>query len=325
MPKVQIQIVTHNSQRHLESLFQGIAKQQPAPAEAGGVDFNVLVIDNASTDGTVEMLERNFDVIPAHAGIQKFNVVNPGSRVKRGMTIRLITNQDNKGFARAHNQGFAECQAPYVLVLNPDVEPQPGCLAEMVRMMESDDRIAAVTPKLYKTLPFGGKSGIIDSYGIKMLAWGQVANIGENSLENAKFEPTEKVWGVSGACALYRLAALEAVKDEHGIFDDRFWMYKEDVDLAWRLNRAGFQCALAPKAVALHQRSVQKGDRKTRADKFKQESIKNHLLMLRKNLSLRDWWRLPLIIMYECLKFIFITVFETRNLKAYYGPVSHHT
>jgi len=247
-----------------------------------GVDFDVLVIDNASTDGALGWVREHHS------------------------EVRIISNKDNRGFAMAHNQGFAEAQAPYVLVLNPDVELEDGCLAEMVRTIEQNERIAAVCPKLYRTLPFGEKSGIIDSLGIKILPWGQVANIGENRSENAKFEPTESVWGVSGACALYRLSALEKSKDEHGMFDERFWMYKEDADLSWRLNRAGFQSALASKAIALHQRSVQKGDRSTRPDWVRKESYKNHLLMLKKNLSWADWWRLPFILVYELLKFIYV-------------------
>ena len=298
--KVQIQIVTHNSRQHLDVLFAGIAKQQ-------GADFSVLVIDNASSDGTLEWVRQNHP------------------------EARIIPNQENRGFARAHNQGFAECRAPYVLALNPDVELQEGCLAEMVRIMESDplsisplargrSQIAAITPKLYKILPFSGKSGIIDSLGLKMLAWGQVANIGENTPENAKSGPTEcphpnplpegegivNIWGVSGACALYRLSSLESVKDAYGIFDERFWMYKEDADLAWRLNRAGYTSILAPNAVALHPRSVQKGDRESRPNWVKKESYKNHLLMLKKNLSWRDWWRLPFVALYELIKFIYI-------------------
>ena len=166
-----------------------------------------------------------------------------------------------------------------------------------------------------------------------------MANIGENKPENAKFEPTDaphpdplpkgegaiKVWGVSGACALYRVKALQSVKDKYGIYDERFWMYKEDADLAWRLNKAGFASILASNAVALHQRSVRKGDRKSRPDKFKQESIKNHVLMLKKNLSWSDWRRLPLIIIYEFLKLTYVAIFETQNLKAYYGSLGHHT
>ncbi|MDP3995309.1 MAG: glycosyltransferase family 2 protein [bacterium] len=306
MPKVQIQIVTHNSEKYLEPLFAGIAKQE-------GVEFSVLIIDNASTDATLGWVRTHHP------------------------KARIIANQENRGFARAHNQGFAECQAPYVLALNPDVELQEGCLPEMLRVMEAEpplnpplntggeSSIAAVTPKLYKILPSDQKSGIIDSLGIDLMPWGQVANIGEYTSENAKNKPTERVWGISGACALYRLSALQSVKDEHGIYDERFWMYKEDADLAWRLNRAGFRSALAPNAIALHLRSVQKGDRPTRQDRFKQESIKNHLLMLRKNLSWCDWWRMPAIITYEFLKFIYIAIFETRNLKAYYGSVRHHT
>lgn len=293
--KIQIQIVTHNSMHHLERLFAGINKQ-------AGVDASVLVIDNASTDGTVEWVREHHP------------------------KIRIIQNKDNRGFSRAHNQGFAECQSKYSLVLNPDVVMQEGCLAEMVKVMEEPPPspllnkgggscVAAVTPKLYKVLPNGQKSGIIDSLGLWLFPWGQVVNIGENEPESAKFGGKESVWGVSGACAFYRIKALEAVKDEHGIFDERFWMYKEDADLSWRLNRAGFESRLAPKAVADHQRTVERGKRSTRLDRVNRESYKNHVLMLRKNLSWSDWWRLPLIVAYEFAKLVYILLFERHLLR----------
>ena len=250
IPEIQIQLVTWNSRPHLERLFIGIKKQT-------GVNFNVVVIDNASSDDTVKWLEAN----------------EPG--------IKIIKNKTNRGFAAAHNQGFAICEAPYVLVLNPDTELQGGYLAEVLMVMESDDKIASVQGKLYRELPGEGKYGIIDSCGLKMRALGQVVDIGQNQPDKGDFGAQKQIFGATGACALYRVSALKAVADKHGIFDERFGSYKEDVDLAWRLKRAGWQAVFTPQAVAWHERGVGKGDK--RSWRIRYLSLRNHLLMIWKN------------------------------------------
>lgn len=192
MPLVQIQIVTWNSRPHLERLFLGIEKQE-------GVDFSIVVIDNASSDDTVKWLERR------HAEFVSASDFGDRSRNEFGMTI--IRNSTNRGFAAGHNQGFAICQAPYVLVLNPDTELQPGYLAEVLRVMEStepltltlsqrerglsDSRIASVQGKLFRELPRGEKYGIIDSCGLQMKSRWQVIDIGQNQLDKANFKPLD--------------------------------------------------------------------------------------------------------------------------------------
>ena len=305
MLKVQIQIVTWNSKPYLERLFLGINRQQGVDFSArGGPAFgwNVIVIDNASNDGTVEWIEERFSVIPAKAGIQESSATNPGSRVKPGMTIKLIRNNENRGFAAAHNQGFAVCEAPYVLVLNPDTELQAGYLEEVLRIMEGTvpltltlsqrerglpgASIAAVQGKLYRQLPEGEKYGIIDSCGLKMKPYGQVVDIGQNQPDKGNFEAQGEVFGATGACAFYRLEALHQVADKHGIFDERFGSYKEDVDLAWRLNKAGWKAVFTPKATAWHGRRVGRGDSRSLRIRFL--SLRNHLLMLLKNVKVQN-------------------------------------
>lgn len=255
MPLVQIQIVTWNSKQHLERLFRGIEQQQ-------GVDFSVLVIDNASSDGTLDLL------------IEKLQI--PNSK------FQIIKNKENLGFAKAHNQGFAMCEAPYVLVLNPDTELRAGYLTEMTRVIGSDNKIASVQGKLYRELPKEGKYGIIDSCGLQMKPWSQVIDIGQNMIDKGNFSVQTEVFGVTGACALYRLEALRQVTDKYGIFDERFGTYKEDVDLAWRLKRAGWKAVYTPKAACWHGRGVGKRDKKSMRIRYL--SFRNHLLMVGKNL-----------------------------------------
>ena len=320
--KVQIQIVTYNSRAHLEQLFRGIKTQE-------GVDFEVLIIDNNSEDDSVKWIQEHYP------------------------QARIIQNSENRGFGKAHNQGFEICDTSYVLVLNPDTELQSGFLLNCIDMIESDQQIASVGGVLYQQLPEpplnpplgkGGRwgGGVIDSLGLKMRINGQILDIGQNRPDTGKFglidacsEPKRTVnsryserftgserftvFGITGACALYRLSALKQVKDEYGILDERFGLYslKDDADLAWRLQRAGFKAKIAPKAFAFHARGTGKSDeRKNRSDEVKQTSIRNHILMLKKNVKLYDW-RLKIILGYELAKFIYVLLFERQNLKAY--------
>jgi len=312
--KVQIQIVTWNSRKHLERLFRGIEKQR-------GIDFRVLIIDNNSSDGTVEWIEKYPD--EELASSSGFRSTSLSGRQEFGMTV--IKNNENAGFAKAHNQGFALCEAPYVLALNPDTELQEGFLEQVVKTMESYDQIASVGGMLYRQLPSQEKSGIIDSCGLKMRLNGQIVDIGQNSSQNANFSLKKDVFGVSGACVLYRLNALKQVKDKYGIFDERFGTYKEDVDLAWRLNRAKFKAKINPKAVAWHEREFGKTDRKNQPNRVKQLSIQNHLMMLKKNLSWFDWHRFPFILGYEMAKFIYVLLFERQSLWAYFKNTKNQT
>ena len=295
--KVQIQIVTYNSREHLEQLFCGINNQEKSL-------YSVLVIDNASKDETVEWIGSN----------------EP--------EVKIIRNLENRGFAAGHNQGFAICESKYVLILNPDTELQKGFLQECVDVIESDEQIASVGGVLYQQLPKDGKNGVIDSLGLEMRINGQILDIGQNKPLNSNFRLKTDVFGVSGACALYRLSAIKQVKDENGILDERFGLYslKDDADLAWRLNNSGFKAKIASKAIAYHSRKTRLGDdRKNRTDEVNQSSIRNHLMMLKKNLSWKDIWRINFILSYEIIKFIYVALFERQNLKAYFKNIKNQT
>ncbi len=292
MAKIQIQIVTWDSKNHLERLFLGIKNQEYS-------DFEVLVIDNNSTDGTLEWLNN-------------FSIARHGN-----FKIKIISNTKNKGFAMAHNQGFKECKSEYVLVLNPDTELQAGFLFELLKVIESDSSIGAVGGKSYLELPKYKKFGIIDSCGLKMLPWGEVVQIGFSCKDLGQFDHQKQVFGLTGACVLYRIKALKEVGDKNGIFDERFGSYKEDVDLSWRLNRAGWKNIYVPKAFYFHARGVSKGDRDSRSDLIKTLSTRNHLITLKKNLRLKDFWMFPFIAIYEFIKFFYIVLLERQNLKAY--------
>lgn len=292
--------MTWNSRPYLEQLFAGIAAQH-------GIDYTVLIIDNASTDGTVEWIEKH--IIQNQTGKKEV----------------LIKNEENRGYAGAHNQGFEQCAAPYVLTLNPDAVLEPGFLEHATTAITADASIASIQGKLYQILPKHGKPGIIDSCGLKMRFFGQIVDTGQNTTDKGQYASNRLIFGPTGAVALYRTAALKDVRERNGILDERFHSYKEDVDLAWRLKQAGWKSLFVPKAQAQHIRQVKKGGRNERDERVKLLSQHNHLLMLKKNLALRDWWRIPWIIIYELLKLAYIILFEREILKAYKIVVSHKT
>lgn len=283
--QIQIQIVTWNSAAFLPRLFAGIRQQE-------GVDYSVLVIDNNSQDATRDWLKEN------------------------APEAKLIFNGENAGFAKAHNQGFAACAAPFVLVLNPDAELQENFLKNLLPLF-ADEGVAAAGGRLYSSLPTKDKYGIIDSCGLTMNIFGQVRERGQGRQERGQFPPQERVFGIGAACAVYRVSALAAARDRWGIFDERFGSYKEDVDLAWRLSKLGRKAIVSSQARAWHKRAIGKDTRRGASAGIKIASRRNHLLMLKKNLRWRDGWRLPFIICYEAVKFIHALLCERKVLRAY--------
>lgn len=277
--KISIQIVTWNSLKFLpdclESIFQQTFK-----------DFLVLIIDNASTDGTIEFVEKNYP------------------------KVRIIKNSKNLGFARAHNQGIITTQSDYILVMNPDVILEPDFLEKLIEVAEEDKRIGSLGGKLLK-IKSGDqeiaeriKTNIIDSTGLKIFKSRRVIDRGEGEIDKGQYNQPEEVFGISGACVLYRRQALEDVLvprikadisvnprndqrksmfTEGEYFDQDFFCYKEDIDLAWRLQLRGWKAIYLPEAKAYHFRSVSISERFNKSPLVNFFSYRNHLWMLLKN------------------------------------------
>ncbi len=207
--------------------------------------FRVVLVDNASTDGSVETARKAF---PEAA------ILRPGR---------------NLGYAGAHNLSFAATDDPYFLVLNADLTLEPDFLARLVEAMEADPGLGAVSGKLLRvdgagrlrTLPAGDGSGrrfsVIDSAGIAPDGRGRFRDLGEGCPDDGRIRFGE-VWGVCGAAAMLRREAiLDAVPEVPGAgrpFDEALFNYYEDADLAWTLRRRGWRARVLPEAVGFHVR-----------------------------------------------------------------------
>lgn len=311
--KVAIQIVTWNSLKFLPDCLKSIFNQTYK-------DFSVLVIDNASNDQTIEFVKENYP------------------------EVVVLRNNKNLGFSAAHNQGIKLNQnADYILVVNPDIILEKYWLEKILPVIEEDKKIGAIGGKLLKIytsdleLNEKVRTTIIDSTGLKIFRSRQVIDRGENELDQKQYERKEEVFGLSGACVLFRRQALEDIKlktknyklkifEEY--FDEDFFSYKEDVDLSWRLRLRGWKIVYFPEAVAYHYRQVFSAKNKIREIiKRRKEksplvnylSYRNHLFCLIKNDCFINFLKdLPFIIFYEFKKLIYLFFFEPRTLKAYW-------
>jgi len=233
-----------------------------------------IVIDNASTDGSLERLKAE----------------DPD--------LRVFSNPRNLGFAAAANQAVAAAKGDWFLLANLDVEFEPDYVARLVAAGRRDPMIGSLTGKLLRPRT-GTAPAIVDSTGHILFRNGWAANRGEGLPDSGQWERSEEVFGVTGAAPLYRMKMLRGVVDGPARpFDERFFAYIEDVDLDWRMRWLGWKAWYEP-AVAWHHRSAT-GAR--RSPFILRHILKNRLLLVANN----DLWpqgltRLPGVIAFTVM------------------------
>jgi GT2 family glycosyltransferase len=215
---VAVVIVTYNnSAATLTACLDALAKQTLQPTRT-------LVIDNASPQG-----------FPVEATANRHNV-------------EVIRNNENVGFAAANNQAFEilarDGSVELVALLNPDAFPEPGWLAELVGAAEQYPEFDAFASRMMIEGTDDIVDGMGDAYHITGLAWREG--------HGTRLRPTDllgrEVFGVCAGAGLYRLAALVRVRG----FDEGLFCYLEDIDLSFRMRRAGMRCRYVPGAVVWH-------------------------------------------------------------------------
>lgn len=244
-PELAVIVVNYNGARFLERCLDSVLAQQVQ----GG--FEVIAVDNGSTDGSRELLE-------ARAG------------------VKVIALGRNRGFAAANNVGIDSTAAPFCVLLNLDATMRPGCLAALRAAVLSDERAGAVTAKLV----YADRPHVIQNAGVLLLSDGGGADRGEGEEDGGQYGLREEVFGFCGAAALLRREALA----DAGPFDERFFMYYEDTDLSWRLRLRGWRVVYEPAAVVEHVHSASSGEWSAF---FTFHADRNRLLMLLKNAPVR--------------------------------------
>lgn len=168
-----------------------------------------------------------------------------------------LPTSENRGFAAASNAGISAGSAPLVLCLNQDASLAPDYVARLVTLMRSTPELGSASGKILRVRsPIGPADGTLDTAGLEMRSGRRAVDVGQGAVDDGSFDGEREVFGVSAAAALYRRSALERVASEGAVFDESFFMYKEDVDLAWRLRRAGYAARVDGEALAFHGRSA---------------------------------------------------------------------
>ncbi|MFH1890370.1 MAG: glycosyltransferase family 2 protein [Candidatus Kuenenbacteria bacterium] len=307
MAKVSIIIATFNSMKYLPDFLESIFGQ--TFFEESQETPDIFVVDNASSDKTISFIRNGYP------------------------TVKLLRNVNNIGLCRAWNQGIRMTSGEYVLIMNPDLVLGVNFLKIAVETMDENELIASVGGKLYQLRLDGEedlftleKTSILDSCGIQAFRNRRFIERGAGEVDNGKYNGKEEVFGISGALVLYRRKALERVKFGEEYFDEDFFMYKEDVDMAWRLRLAGYLAIYEPRAIGYHHRRARSQGREVKSsrvisyriskDNFVNfHSYKNHLMMLKKNLLMSNFLRhFVFIFLYELKKFVYVLIFETGNL-----------
>ena len=191
-------------------------------------DFEVIVVDDASTDDSVAVIERDFP------------------------DVRLIANRRNGGFVQACNTGAAAARGKIIVLLNSDTEPEPDWLKELVKAIVANPQAAIVTSKI---LLFDRRD-TLHTTGDLLGVDGIPRNRGVWQVDRGQFDDWREIFSGCGGATAYRRDVWQAL----GGFDESFWMYLEDADFGFRVQLAGYEAIFAPQARVYHHLSASGGD-----------------------------------------------------------------
>ncbi|TDF96220.1 glycosyltransferase family 2 protein [Paenibacillus piri] len=288
MNSISIHIVTYNSEPYIQDCLEAVM------AQSYPID-SVIVIDNNSNDRTEEMLNPYID------------------------RITYIANKSNVGFAAAHNQAIRLSQCDYYLILNPDVKLHPDYVFNLIKQFKNDPSIGSATGKLL----FKQSPSIVDSTGLIINKARRAFDRGAGG-HSEDWDISIYVFGVSGAAALYSRSMVEDISVNGCFFDEDFFAYKEDVDIAWRSQIYGWKAYYCSDAIAHHDRGWKKGARSHIPLFIRKHSYINRYMMMIKNESIAYLFKhcMP-IILYEGMSFIFFLLKEPKVLTAWLDFFKH--
>lgn len=301
-----VHIVTFNSEQFVGKAVRSVLAQH------GLSSFHLHITDNASSDGTVEIL-----------------------RSLENDRVSFFQNTMNLGFCGAHNQGvkrFLEGDWRYLIILNPDVVLEPQCIALLIDGAKSLEKTGLATPKLLRA----GDSldpvtpRTLDAAG--MVLEDSLRHFDRGSQETDGYFVQEVVFGGTGACLLLSRECVKELllkgdrydnlkselfpqllnkeNERAPLFDEAFFAYREDADLSWRANLLGWKCLYVPAAIGYHRRVVFPSNRRETSSILNGLSVRNRFLLQCNNYFL-----------FKNSLSMFLTGFLLRNLVVLIGVI----
>ncbi len=216
-PLISIIIPNWNGKGHLDNCISSLLSQTYK-------NYEIILVDNGSSDGSVEYVKAQYP------------------------SVKIIENSHNLGFAQGTNVGIRASKGDYIVTLNNDTKADSRFLEELAKAAEIKDDIGMCAPKVR----FFHNPEVIDSTGILIHFDGSGLNRGFKEIDTGQYDEIVEVFGASAGAALYKKKML----DEIGLFDDDFFAYYEDLDLAWRARLAGWRSIYVPSALVYHVHSA---------------------------------------------------------------------
>ena len=252
-------ILNYNGRHYLERFLPAVLAAAPAYC-------SVVVADNASTDDSIPFLQQHF----------------PGAR--------LVLLDSNYGFAEGYNRALQQVQADYYVLLNSDVEVQPGWIEPIISLMEARPVVAACQPKIrsyHERHLFeyaGAAGGWIDHLGYPF-SRGRVFDVCEE--DKGQYDTDLEIFWATGAAMFVRASLFH----DMGGFDGYFFAHMEEIDLCWRMQLAGYRIMCCPASVVFH---VGGGTLPKGNSRKVYLNFRNNLIMLSKNLHWTEkTWKIP--------------------------------
>lgn len=215
-PLVTVVIPNWNGKKYFRTCLDSLKK-----LEARSWKLEIIVVDNGSTDGSLEFLKKNYP------------------------KVQIFTFSENRGFSAAVNLGIKGAQGRYIALLNNDTEVDKNWLQNLVIEAEKSDA---------KTMSFASKMvnfyqrDLLDSCGDGYTWYGRAYKRGLKQKDKGQFDKKEFIFGACAGAALYKKELFEKI----GSFDEDFFAFNEDVDLSFRAQLAGFKCLYVPQAIVHH-------------------------------------------------------------------------
>lgn len=258
-PSVAIVILNWNGKKFLEQFL-------PSVIASTYNNYRIILADNGSDDDSVNFIKQHYP------------------------QITILLNHLNEGFAKGYNIALKQVTAEYYVLLNSDVEVQPGWMEPIIELMESDKTIAACQPKILsynnknKFEYAGACGGWLDSFGYPFNR-GRVFDICE--FDKGQYDNAEPVFWATGAALFIRAEIYDQMEG----FDEFFFAHQEEIDLCWRIQLAGYKIFVQPASVVYH---VGGGTLPMGNKKKVFLNFRNNLIMLTKNLpASQALWKIP--------------------------------
>jgi GT2 family glycosyltransferase len=261
-PLISIIILNYNCRQYIERCLDAVSK-------VSYPNLEVLVVDNASSDGSAELVEKKYPF------------------------VQLLKSPKNIGFAAGNNLGIAQAKGEYILLLNPDTEIDACCVEHLFEVMNADDKVAVCGAKICLL----DRRNMIQHAGGKYSLLGVSIDRGMCELDEGQYDKVEEVTFVCGAAMMFRRSLVLDI----GLLDSSFFLYHEDVDFCIRAWLYGGKVIYVPKAVVYHKSGyLTDVDQKVSNPLVVFHKHKNTFLILLKNFSLPTvfFW-FPLSVLYR--------------------------